>query len=66
MKAKVIKRFKDKYTGERYKVNRVLEISKERFDEILTVDKLVEEIKEEVKEEAPKKKTTKKASKKSC
>ena len=60
MKVRVLKPFKDKYTGEYYKVGRVLEdITKERFEEILTVDELVEEIKEEASE-APKKKTTRK------
>ena len=65
MKVKVIKPFRDKYTGERYKANHVFEdMTKERFEEILAVGELVEEIKEE--EVKSKKKTTKKASKKSC
>ena len=45
MKVKVIKEFRDKHTGELYKVGATLTISKERYDEILTVDKLVKEIK---------------------
>lgn len=46
MKVKVIKRFKDKHTGEVYPVGKILTISEDRFAEILTVGKLVEEIKE--------------------
>lgn len=57
MKAKVLKPFKDKYNGKVYKEGRVINVTKERFDEILTVDKLVEEVVEA-------KKTTKKATKK--
>jgi len=44
MKAKVLKDFKDKYTGKRYTAGEIITVSKERFDEILTVDKLVEEV----------------------
>lgn len=47
MKVKVIKRFRDKHTRKIHKVNDALTVSQERFDEILTVGKLVEEIKEE-------------------
>lgn len=46
MKVKVLKQFKDKHTSEVYKAGKILNISKERFEEILTVGKLVEEIKE--------------------
>ena len=64
MKVKVIKVFKDKYTGKRYAAGEIIEVSKERFDEILTVDKLVEKVAVEVAEEAaeaPKKKNKKSA-----
>lgn len=44
MKVKVLNRFKDKYTGEIHKVDDVLTISKERYEEILTVGQLVEAI----------------------
>lgn len=46
MKAKVLKPFKDKHNGKLYKAGDTVTISKERFAEILTVDKLVEEIKD--------------------
>lgn len=55
MKAKVIKAFRDKHTGELYKVGKTLTISKERFDEILTVGKLVEEVKEKAAKPAKEK-----------
>ena len=45
MKAKVIKEFRDKHTGEIYKVGKTLTISEERYNEILTVGELVKEIK---------------------
>lgn len=51
MKAKVLKDFKDKYTGQRYTAGETITVSKERFDEILTVDNLVEAVAEEVVEE---------------
>lgn len=44
MKVKVIKRFRDKHTGEIHKVGDKLTISKERFEEIQSVDNLVEVI----------------------
>lgn len=44
MKAKVLRRFKDKYSGKIYKVDEVITISKERFEEILTVAPLVEKV----------------------
>lgn len=48
MKVKVIKNFKDKHTGEFHKTGKVMNISKKRYEEILTVGKLVEEYKETV------------------
>ena len=63
MKVKVIERFRDKNTKKIHQVDDILTVSRERFDEILTVGNFVEEIKEEPKEAAPKK-TTKKATKK--
>lgn len=47
MKARVLKVFKDKYTGELYKVGDVLTVTKKRFAEILETAPLVEEIQEE-------------------
>ena len=47
MKAKVLQKFKDKYTDKVYKVGEVITISKKRFAEILEVGKLVEEVKAE-------------------
>lgn len=44
MKAKVLRRFKDKYSGKVYKAGEVITISKERFEEILTVAPLVEKV----------------------
>lgn len=44
MKAKVLKKFIDKHNGKVYKEGQVINVTKERFDEILTVDKLVEEV----------------------
>ena len=46
MKAKVLKRFKDKHNGKVYEPGDIVTISKKRFTEILEVDVLVEEIKE--------------------
>jgi transcriptional regulator of met regulon len=45
MKYKVIEAFIDKYTGERYPVNTVLEITKERAEEILTKGNLITKVK---------------------
>ncbi len=53
MKAKVIHEFIDKHTTEIHKVNDILEISEERFEEILQVGKLIEKV-AEVTEEKPK------------
>ena len=51
MKAKVLKRFKDKYSGKTYEVGDIITVTKKRFAEILEVDALVEEHKEEETEE---------------
>lgn len=45
MKAKVLSKFRDKHNGKVYKPGEVITISKDRFEEILTVAPLVEEIK---------------------
>lgn len=45
MRARVLKRFKDKHSGRIYKEGETITISKERFNEILEVAPLVEEIK---------------------
>ena len=55
MKAKVLKDFKDKYTGEKHKAGATITVTEERFAEILTVGKLVEAVEE--KKSARKKKT---------
>ena len=47
MKAKVLKRFKDKYNGKVYKPGEIITVSKKRFAEILKVDVLVEEVTDE-------------------
>jgi hypothetical protein len=47
MKAKVLKDFKDKYSGEVYKKGTILNIAKKRYEEILKVAPLVEEVKTE-------------------
>ena len=63
MKVKVLKKFIDKYTLEVRKEGDLLTISKERFEEIVSVDKgLVEVVADEVPTE--KKKAAKKATKK--
>ena len=46
MKAKVLQKFKDKYTGEVREVNEVFTCTKKRFAEILSVGEFVEEVKE--------------------
>ena len=46
MKVKVLEKFRDKYTGKVHEKGKTITISKERYDEILTVGKFVEEIKE--------------------
>lgn len=47
MKAKVVKKFIDKYTGELHKPGEVIKISKKRYEEILAVGNFVEEVKTE-------------------
>lgn len=47
MKVEVIKKFKDKHTGEIHKKGKILELTPERVGEILEVGKFVEPIKEE-------------------
>lgn len=47
MKAKVLKRFKDKHNGKIYEPGEIITISKKRFAEILEVGVLVEEVKNE-------------------
>ena len=42
MNARVLKKFRDKHTGTVYKAGEIISISEERFEEILTVGKLVE------------------------
>lgn len=44
---KVIKKFKDKYTGKIYTVDEEVKFTKKRAKEILEVGKFIEEIKEE-------------------
>ena len=51
MKAKVLRTFKDKHNGKTYNAGDVITISKDRYEEILTVGNLVEEIKKEAKVE---------------
>ena len=64
MKAKVLTKFIDKHTGEIHKAGDEITISKERFEEILTVGAFVEEVVEPIEEVVePKKKGKKKASK---
>lgn len=46
MKAKVLKKFRDKHTFEIHAVGEILNITKERYEEILTSGKFVEEVKE--------------------
>lgn len=51
MKVKVVKRFKDKKNGKIHKVNDIITISKERYEEILTVGKFVVPAEEAVEAE---------------
>ena len=50
MKVRVLRRFKDRHNGKRYKVGDEVIISKARFEEILSVGPFVEAIKEPDKE----------------
>jgi hypothetical protein len=43
--------FKDRYSGEIHKAGKVMTISRERFEEILTVAPLVEEVKTKSKKD---------------
>jgi hypothetical protein len=45
MKAKVLKRFKDKHTGELHSKGTTITISEERYEEIMKVGPFVEVIK---------------------
>lgn len=64
MKVKVLKRFRDKYNLDRiYEKDEIIEVSKERFEEILTVDQLVEAVVEEEAEAAEEKKPAKRTRK---
>ena len=45
MKALVLKKFKDKYSGKIHEKGETITVSKERFAEILEVGNFVEEIK---------------------
>lgn len=56
MKVKVIKAFRDKHTKKLHKVNDILTVNKERYEEILKTGKFVEEVKAE-KSATPKGKT---------
>ncbi len=47
MKAKVLKKFKDKHNGKVYQPGDIITVSKKRFAEILETDVLVEEATEE-------------------
>lgn len=49
MKAKVLRKFKDKHSGKMHNVGDIITISKERFAEILKVGPLVAEVKKEEK-----------------
>ena len=46
MKAKVLKKFKDKYNGKMYNAGDTIYISKERYEQILKVGPLVEAVKD--------------------
>ena len=59
MKAKVLKRFKDKHTGEVYRPGTIITVNKKRFAEILETVKLVEEYTEEATEETTEEATEK-------
>ena len=55
MKYKVIVPFTDKYTGEFYKEGRIIEITKTRAKEILSVKEFIEEINEPTEVKKPQK-----------
>ena len=52
MKAKVLKSFRDRHTGEIHKTGKVMTISRERYEEILAVAPLVAEVKTKTKKVA--------------
>lgn len=54
IKVKVLKRFKDKYTGKAHVEGEILTIKKERYEEILKVGKLVEIYDEKAADKAEK------------
>lgn len=45
MKVKVIERFVDKYTNEFYKLNQILDIPKNRYNEIKQYVEIIEQVK---------------------
>jgi hypothetical protein len=55
MEAKVLKRFRDKHTGEIHIEGTTITVTKERLDEILSVGPLVEPIKPSKKSKTQKK-----------
>lgn len=65
MKVKVLTKFRDRHTSEIHKVDKVMDISEERYAEILEVGNFVEKVEgvetSTEKTEKPKKRTTKKA-----
>jgi hypothetical protein len=65
MKAKVLKKFKDKYSGKIYKPGTVIEVTEERFEEIRNADKsLIEAVEEKAEEAAEEKAEEKKPARK--
>lgn len=52
MKAKVLKQFKDKHTGEIYKSGDIITVTKKRFAEILKTAPLVEAAEDEEETES--------------
>lgn len=59
MKAEVLKKFKDKHTKKIHHVGDVIEVTQERFDEILETDSFVKKMDDE--EEIPEEKELEKA-----
>ena len=64
MKVKVLKTFRDIHTRELYSAGSVIEVSKDRYKEILTRGEYVAEVKEAKKETSKKTETKKKKSEK--
>lgn len=58
MKAKVLKRFRDKRNGKIYDADSIIEVSKERFDEIIKTDASLVEVVEEKADEGEPEETT--------